>query len=539
MNSSFNQGEGIGIRALPFCFSMKPVAFALATSLAMAWSFAAAPASAGGPFPDPKLEAGRSVFDQHCAACHGVKGDGNGPAAVWLFPKPRNFNSGLFKIKSMPAGFLPSDEDLLRTVTLGMPGSSMPSFTYLSEQQRRDVVQYVKSLTSYADASGKRVNFFEEERIKGQVGQPISVPPEPPVTVQSLAHGQTLYGKLNCLTCHGLTGEGMGPSAPSLKDFWGFSLMPRDFNTGAFRGGHTGRDLYLRIATGLAGTPMPVFDDKMVSPEDRWALVHYVQSLRRKEIEINDILQPADNTIRAQRVNRLPANPAEASWERLDPARIPLNPLWPEPELIPAVAVRAVHDGKRIAILCQWKDAVDSGAPIRIQDFQDGMALQFSLTGKPGFLGMGDANNPVNLWYWRAGWQQEVDGPRPDMNTRYASMHVDTYFQPEQQFRTAKTAGNILAQDHSRSPIEDANARGFGTLKTQPPEGQNVDGRGIWRDGFWNVVFVRELKSRNADDVKFDFKNAVPVAFAVWDGEQRDRNGRKVISNWYKLILEP
>ena len=87
--------------------------------------------------------------------------------------------------------------------------------------------------------------------------------------------------------------------------------------------------------------------------------------------------------------------------------------------------------------------------------------------------------------------------------------------------------------------MEDANARGFGTLKAQTPEEQNVDGKGIWRDGFWNVVFMRNLKSSEDNDVKFSTKEPVPVAFAVWNGEQKDRNGRKVISNWYKLILEP
>ena len=124
------------------------------------------------------------------------------------------------------------------------------------------------------------------------------------------------------------------------------------------------------------------------------------------------------------------------------------------------------------------------------------------------------------------------------MPVRYASMHVDTYFQPERQFRTAQSAGNVLAQPHN-SPVEDANARGFGTLKPQPASGQNVQGKGIWWDGFWNVVLVRELKSKDADDVKFTAKEPVPVAFAVWNGEQHDRDGRKVISNWYKLVLEP
>ena len=96
-----------------------------------------------------------------------------------------------------------------------------------------------------------------------------------------------------------------------------------------------------------------------------------------------------------------------------------------------------------------------------------------------------------------------------------------------------------MARSRHTSPVEDANARGFGTFKSQPPRSRTSSGKGIWRDGFWNVVFIRELKSRDADDVKFDTGKPVPVAFAVWDGEQRDRNGRKVISNWYQLILEP
>jgi len=487
----------------------------------------------------PGSSEGKLVYEQHCAACHGVNGDGNGPAAVWVFPKPRNFSDGLFKIHSTPSGSLPTEEDLFQTITRGMPGSSMPSFTYLTEQQRRDAVQYVKHLTAYTDGSGLRVNRYEEARQKGELKPAIQVPPEPGVTFESLNLGKILFTKLQCNTCHGETGAGDGPSAPTLKDKWGLPLLPRDFNIGAFRGGSTGRDLYLRLAAGLAGTPMPPFGDDVLKPEDRWAVVHYVQSLRRKDAEVHDILAPEDTTIRALRVKRLPITPTDPVWEQLDSVRVPLNPLWPEPYPVLAVAVTALHDSKRLAILCQWKDAIASGAPIRVQDFQDGMALQFSLSGQPAFLGMGDANNPVNLWYWRAGWQQEVDDERPDMSTRYASMHVDTYFQPERQFRTAQSAGNILALDHSKSPIEDATAHGFGTLKSQPTASQNVQGRGVWRDGFWNVVFIRDLKSKDKDDVKFAARKSVPVALAVWNGEQGDRNGRKVISNWYNLILEP
>ena len=485
--------------------------------------------------PPPDLRSAQQVYDQHCAACHGLTGDGNGPATVWLFPKPRNFQSGLFKIQSTPAGSLPTDEDLLQTITRGMPGSSMPSFTYLSEEQRRDAVRYVKWLTVEVSES-QRVNRFDEAKAKGELKSAVVVPAEPGVTVEALVTGRETYTRLQCFTCHGETGTGDGPSAATLKDNWGFPLPPRDFTLGSFRGGSEGRDLYLRIANGMAGTPMPPFGDDVLKPEDRWAVVQYIQSLRRKEAEVHDILKPADANIQVQRVNKLLTDPLDPAWEQLDNVRVPLNPLWPEPYPISAVAITAIHDGKRLAVLAVWKDSALNGAPIRIQDFQDGMALQFALNDTPPFLGMGDAQNPVNLWYWRAGWQQETDSVRPDMDSKYASMHVDTYFVTS--YRTASDAGNVLATPKA-SPIEDANARGFGTLKSQPPAAQNVQGQAVWRDGFWSVVFVRTLKSKDAGDVQLrNRRHGVPIAFAVWNGEQRDRNGRKVISNWYQLMFE-
>lgn len=485
------------------------------------------------------LVSGKLVFDQHCAACHNQNGDGNGPAAVWLFPKPRNFSSGLFKVQSTPAGSLPTDEDLFRTITDGMPGSSMPSFTYLSESQRRDVVQYVKHLTADRDANGRLVNHFESAREKGELRPSVNVPPEPPVTLQALTKGKEMFGKLACATCHGETGAADGPSAPTLKDVWGMSLPPRDFNTGAFRGGHTGRDLYLRIHNGMAGTPMPPFGEGIMTPEERWSLVLYIQSLRRKDVEVSDILAPADGNIHVERIAQLPADPMDPRWERIDTFRVPLNPLWPEPDPAPAVALHAVHDGKRVAILCQWRDPVANGAPVRIQDFQDAIALQFSMNGGTPFLGMGDAGNPVNIWQWKSGWQQALDGERPDVDTVYASMHNDIYFQTNALYRTAEAAGNMMASPGYRSPVEDCNASGFGTLQSQPASSQNVSGKGLWRDGHWNVVFIRELNSRDSSDVRFAAGKSTPVAFAVWDGEHRDRNGRKLISNWYQLVLAP
>jgi len=484
------------------------------------------------PAADASASLGKTVYDQHCAACHGGNGDGNGPASVWLYPKPRNFSAGQFKVKSTPGLSLPTDEDLLASVTRGLPGSSMPNFSYLTEAERRDVVQYVKHLTAYTDKSGQLINRFEEAVTNGNIGKPVQVPTEPAATVQELTLGREVFKKMQCALCHGETGAGDGPQVPTLKDASGLPVRPRDFNTGLFRGGHLGRDLYLRINNGLAGTPMIPYGDDVLKPDERWALVHYVQSLRRTDVSVNDLLAPEDSAVHVKRVAKLPIEPMDNFWESLDPVRVPLNPLWPEPNQVYAVAVSAVTDGKKLAVLLQWRDELPQNTTIRVQDFQDGAALQFSLSGKYGFLGMGDKDNPVNLWNWKAGWQAEGT---PDMDSVYQSMHVDAW--TFTNYNTAVNAGNVISQPH-KSPVEDANAAGFGSFKSQPIAQQNVQGKGIWHDGFWNVVFIRDLKSKDADDVKFVAGKSVPVAFAIWNGEQHDRNGRKMVSNWYQLILD-
>ncbi len=483
---------------------------------------------------------GRRVYEQQCAACHGETGDGNGPASTWLFPKPRNFAMGLFKIQSTPMGSLPTDEDLFQTVTHGMPGSSMPSFSYLSEKDRRDAVQYVKYLTATVDDKGQRINRFEEAEREGKLGQPVEVPPEPADLVASIALGKDVFTRGGCFVCHGEMGAGDGPAASGLRDAQGIPVYPRDFSSGAFRGGSTGRDLYLRINNGLSGTPMPGYGPETMTPDERWGLVHYILSLRRKDIEINDLLASVDAPITMHHVETLPTDPMDPAWEDFDPARIPLNPLWPEPKPIPAVAVIALHDGKTAAFRLSWRDLSMDSAAVRAQQFQDEVAMQFSLNNKTPFIGMGDQSNPVNLWLWHAAWQEEVEGHRPDMKDEYPSMHVDTYLEnlsTNDLYLTAIRAGDPVAREHTSS-VEDANARGFGTVTTQPPEQQNVIGHGVWVDGSWNVIVQRSLASSEPGDVQFVPGQAVPVAFAVWNGRQQDRNGRKVISNWLRVVVE-
>jgi DMSO reductase family type II enzyme heme b subunit len=89
-----------------------------------------------------------------------------------------------------------------------------------------------------------------------------------------------------------------------------------------------------------------------------------------------------------------------------------------------------------------------------------------------------------------------------------------------------------------RSPVESLNATGVGTITSQPPEAQVVKGEGRWTGGKWRVVMVRSLKTGSPRDAQLEPGQTTAVAFAVWDGAQRDRDGQKAVSVWQKLSIE-
>ncbi len=138
---------------------------------------------------------GSASFKVNCAFCHGKEGRGDGPASYLLWPKPRDFTKGLFKIHSTQSGDMPTDDDLLRTITDGMPGSSMLAWKWMPEDERRALVGEVKRLSVFTDEeSGETRNFFETRG----AGTPIVPPPEPAVTEKTTAHGKAVFFRAGC-----------------------------------------------------------------------------------------------------------------------------------------------------------------------------------------------------------------------------------------------------------------------------------------------------------------------------------------------------
>ena len=211
-------------------------------------------------------DAGKQLYFRYCWGCHGFRGDGNGENAQYLNILPRNFVAATFKCRSTPTGTLPTDEDLSKAIERGLVNSNMPSWSALTDQQRADLVAYIKT--------------FSPRWKSEKPGDPIQVPAEPPLNLESIQHGKELFTKLECWKCHGTEGRGDGPAAASLTDNNNQPIRPYDFESGSrFKCGTTNNDLFKIFMTGLDGTPMPSFAD-VLKPNEAWDLVHYLRTLQ-------------------------------------------------------------------------------------------------------------------------------------------------------------------------------------------------------------------------------------------------------------------
>jgi mono/diheme cytochrome c family protein len=147
------------------------------------------------------LAQGARLYGSYCAQCHGDKGGGDGPAAKFLQPKPRNFGEGKFRLIST-ANRAPSDADLLFVLEHGMPGSAMFPFAHLAESERQTLVLYVRQLTRSgveerikreAKQSGDELDSSELAEIltrETKPGDPVEPPQDwPAPTADSIARG--------------------------------------------------------------------------------------------------------------------------------------------------------------------------------------------------------------------------------------------------------------------------------------------------------------------------------------------------------------
>jgi len=247
-------------------------------------------------------EEGQVAYLRYCQGCHGEAGDGNGEAARFFRPRPRNFQAANFKFSSTRSGQLPTDADLRRTIRTGLKGSAMPPFDLLPERTVNALIAYIKT--------------FSPKWTERGPGTPIPVVEDPyrshPDKSEAIRRGEALYhGYATCWNCHpsyvsmdrlnehlvafggtareafrsGLDESVAKPNAE------GELIDPPDFRRDFVRAGASLEDLYRAIGAGITGTAMPTWVDSMelppdapghpplVQPADLWAIAYYVQDL--------------------------------------------------------------------------------------------------------------------------------------------------------------------------------------------------------------------------------------------------------------------
>jgi len=230
--------------------------------------------------------------------------------------------------------------------------------------------------------------------------------------------------------------------------------------------------------------------------------------------------EEAAPTLECAVVPKAPAALGDASWAQAAALELKLQKQAFVPPMgggaVAGLSVRCVRDGERLSFLLRWSDATLSETIDLSDKFVDACALQLPLdpAQQPTFM-MGHQGARVNIWRWRALRQ----GP-----DRYPKNYADDFY------REAALPNRIPG---FLASFEQLVAEGFGTL-TRCKE-QILGGEAKWEKGQWSVVISRSLKSEEGATLA---GGTTQVAFAVWDGQAKERNGMKSITQWIGLNLK-
>ncbi len=214
---------------------------------------------AAGAVSSDRTDQHVGLYRKHCAHCHGITGDGAGPTAGMLNPYPRDYRLGKFKFKTTPLRTPPTDDDLRRTLETGIPGTGMPSFSTLPDDQIDALIDYVKYLAIrgeyekrlWSEVAGRDGQDLFPEKTAVSADAPIAedglddvmfellvewlkedtlarwenpggratAVPDPPAALDPRDPGyrelvetgrRLFYTKANCVQCHGDAGLGDG-----------------------------------------------------------------------------------------------------------------------------------------------------------------------------------------------------------------------------------------------------------------------------------------------------------------------------------------
>ena len=223
----------------------------------------------------------------------------------------------------------------------------------------------------------------------------------------------------------------------------------------------------------------------------------------------------------------IPRKHDDPVWESIPPMALPLSgqvftrPVWPEPT-VRTLAVRSVHNGTDISFRIEWRDNTKNDK-LTPGTFRDGLAVGFPLGDAPAFFCMGQLDHYINIWHWKADWQSDVDRRAASAKKRRGRGRVRRF--------------EVIPR--RASSVEDLIGGGFSTLTSKRKQGR-VKGYATWKRGTWQVVMVRALESKDLEnEARLEPGRLQVIAFAVWNGENQERNGQKAVAPWFQLALDP
>lgn len=483
------------------------------------------------------------IYQFRCAACHGKEGAGDGPAAEFLYPRPRDFTTGVIKYKTSPGSELPRDQDIFNTIKHGLDETGMPEWgSILSDDQIRGLIPVIKGFDmsiTWAPEEAEDTLFDDEDRYLGDdfVSNTNIEPVEGQIAYspESVARGRVVFESV-CSECHGNTGRGNIISGKRLEDEWEQRIWPRDLtkpwswrvtndNSKSEQSrAETIRRIYQRLTIGIPGTPMPSHraeeegEEDPVSFDDRWHLSNFVYSLRESEAAIAE-----SPVVRGYQVEGALPESADAEVWALAPVttiRLAPNIIKEERLFTPlndAVSVRTLYNQSEIAFLVEIDDRTESRPGLEyfeaLQDERwtmtpDAVAIQFPKAGafttapvveKPLFR-HGDSKRGTTIWYWSAGHASAEKGPK------------------------------TLVMEGSGPDNELVRRKGE----------LAVGASGAWQDGRWRVLFHRPRQATaSSSDISFNEGEYIPISFSNWDGSNGEAGGKHTLTSWAWLLLPP
>lgn len=242
-------------------------------------------------------------------------------------------------------------------------------------------------------------------------------------------------------------------------------------------------------------------------------------------------------------------DPEAAAWQRAAPLEVPLTaqnvtlPMLGQGS-VPTMQVRSLNDGNWIAFRLEWADATKNDKVIGQDSFRDAAAIQLPMNQTIPGVCMGVRGQPVNLWHWKADWQNDIDNGFQDLAAQFPNFFKDYYpfaigtppFKMPTDFSgpdarrylVGWAAGNPLSDPARVTPVEELLAEGFGSATHQMEQG--VLGRGLWKNGKWMVVFARPLKTSSVMQTQLTTGGKGIIAVAAWNGANQEVGARKQVS---------